>query len=190
MLENNDYSPNLIIEYLDNDRIRIAEELHDNTIQNLVHIIQKIEVSQKYLEKDTKKVHVELDNVISYAKETIQELREIIYNIKPMSLSDFNFTQTIQQLKEELEIVNKNKLNITYDIQYIENIEETYVLTIYRVIKECCVNAIKHSLGENIIVELKEIGDIIRISIMDDGLGINESKTKDAIEFRDRKSVV
>ena len=63
-----EYSENRmhIISVQENERKRIARDLHDTVLQNLTHILHQVELSQMYMERDTVKAKLELFDLISF----------------------------------------------------------------------------------------------------------------------------
>ena len=78
------------------DRNRIARDLHDSTVQNLTMLMHKTELCTKLLNIDNVRVMLELQTMIENIKMTIDDMREIIYNLRPMSLSNLGLAATLE----------------------------------------------------------------------------------------------
>jgi len=157
------------------DRKRIARELHDSTIQNMVCLIHKIELASKYIDIDPIRAKLELSSIKKYIHENIDEIRGFVYDLRPMSFDDLGFDVLLKQYFDELDHLYEN--DIDYDISAdFSNLDEDYLLTIYRIIRECCMNSIKHSDGGKLSVILSNQDEGLHILISDDGKGFDLSE--------------
>lgn len=171
-----------IINIQENERKRIAEELHDSSIQNLTHLIHMIELSMMYIDKDFIRAKLELENCIKLLKSTINEMRDTIYNLRPMAFDDLGFKKSIDELVTNVRKESKN-IEIEYNVCEL-NIENNLLLvTIYRIIKEILVNASKHSNGNKIILNVTVEDKNCIIYIKDNGKGFS---FEDLDEKRDK----
>ena len=87
----------VIINLNEMDRKRIARELHDSTNQNMVCMIHKIELASRFIDTDPIRVKLELGTIKKYLKENIDELRNLVYDLRPMSFDDLGFEVLLKQ---------------------------------------------------------------------------------------------
>jgi len=160
------------LEMQEKDRQRIAMDLHDNTVQNLTHLIHKIELCSKFMDQDLLRSKLELADISKNLRDTIQGMRDIIYELRPMSFDDIGFTDLMLRLKEQL--AGKSKYEISFTISNNLIISDSLMLmTLYRIINECCWNSIKHSNGTKLEVNVSYENNVITITIEDDGVGFD-----------------
>ncbi len=170
-----------ILDVRETERQRIAKDLHDISLQNLSHLIHKIELSSIYIDNDPIKAKLELATVEKELRHIIEEMRTVIYNMYPVSLEDLGLKITIEK---SLNLMNKDgKFTLETDIEDVSCENELIQLSLLRLVQECCRNAIKHSKGDKLFVSLKrnENGYYI-IKIKDNGLGFQE-KEMDESDF-------
>ncbi len=170
-----------ILDVRETERQRIAKDLHDISLQNLSHLIHKIELSSIYIDNDPIKAKLELATVEKELRHIIEEIRTVIYNMYPVSLEDLGLKITIEK---SLNLMNKDgKFTLETDIEDVSCENELIQLSLLRLVQECCRNAIKHSKGDKLFVSLKrnENGYYI-IKIKDNGLGFQE-KEMDESDF-------
>lgn len=177
-LDNLDYNM-VVLNFLEKERQRIAGELHDTSLQNMSHLIHNIELCSLYIDKDPMKAKLELLGISKGLKDTINEIREMIFDLRPMSFDDLGLKDTLERMF--LIINHEKKIKIISDIDDIYSENQMTLLSIYRIINECVRNAIKHSNCSIIEVVLKEINNQYEISIKDDGIGfdVENSYNKD-----------
>ena len=162
-----------ILETQEYERQRIARELHDTTVQSLASMIHRIELCKKLTEIDPNRCKLELHSLTNMAKNTIQDMRRIMYDLRPMSLDDLGISAAIEQ---ELEFFRREHPNIKFSCKMKGNFERVLPivsLSMFRIMQEACNNSIKHSGAEHIDIEIiYELGEI-HMEISDDGCGFN-----------------
>lgn len=175
------YDERKILEMQEKDRQRIARELHDSSVQNLTHLIHMIELSLMYIDKDSIRAKLELEDCIKILKSTVEEIREVIFNFRPMSFDDLGFKQCIENFISDSKIKYK-KSEIEYQILNLTDIEwkninkqeiNLFLLSVYRIIQEAINNALKHSDADKITLIVGTKNDKCYININDNGKGFN-----------------
>ena len=161
-----------ILESHENERARIAMELHDSVVQNLTSLIHKTELCTKLADKDTIRTKLELQTMISTLKSSINEIRSIIYNLKPMSLDDLGLKVTLERYIKQLSIYSDFAVTLNIeDESFEENLSNIIAVNLLRIIQEACNNAIKHSKGKRIDINITNEEDNLIVKITDDGEG-------------------
>ena len=168
-----------ILDAQENERQRIARDLHDNSLQNLTYLVHKVELSSLYIDEDPVKAKLELATVEKGIREVIEGIRNDIFALRPMSVDDLGLKETIEKL---IAVVNQDmRFKIITDIDEIttaqsDSVEYMRLISIYRIIQECLQNAIKHSGGNEIVVKLKDRGNVYQVIVQDNGKGYNVSE--------------
>lgn len=174
-----------IIDVQEKERQRIARELHDSTVQNLTHLIHKIELSSMFIDQDKIRSKLELESCIKILKTSIEEIRETIFNLRPMTFDDLGFRQCVENLIANIKLNYRNcevELNIfdldRYDWK-IKNKKSInlFLVTVYRIIQEAISNIIKHSEADKIVLDIKCIDSDCVIIIKDNGKGFSVEET-------------
>lgn len=157
------------------ERQRIAKDLHDISLQNLSHLIHKMELSLIYIDKDPIKAKLELATAQKELRQIIEEMRTIIYNMYPVSLDDLGLKITVEKF---LNLINKDyKFSMETDIDNVSCENRIMQISILRLIQECCYNAIKHSKGDKLFISLKRKKNRFYVKVKDNGLGITEKQS-------------
>lgn len=164
----------IVLELQENDKKRIASDLHDITVQELVHIIQKTELCMKYLNQDPNRVNLELASTIQLLRSSIQNIRNIIYDLRPMSFDDFGFSEAVRRLAEDM--MNNSHFMIQADVDEFDDRNENEFLSLYRSISELVRNSIYHSEGTKIDISVKKIDGQIVVHVKDDGKGYDPER--------------
>ena len=165
-----------ILDAQEKERQRIARDLHDTSLQNLTHLVHKVELSALYIDEDPVKAKLELATVEKLIHTVIEEIRNSIFALRPISLDDLGFKETMEKL---ITVLNQDmQFQISVDIDPIaldQSNPSSYIrlLSIYRIIQECVQNAIKHSGGTEIRVAVKEDVDFYHLCVYDNGPGFD-----------------
>ena len=151
------------------ERQRIAGELHDTIGQSLLIIKNRVALAQMDIdEKET--VEDQLSELSQSAGAAIEECREIAYNLRPYQISRFGLSKTLHgifmRINEITEIEAEAK---------IENIDGLLSaeaeINVYRIVQECVNNIIKHSGAASALLSIKRDGEEITVLIRDNGKG-------------------
>lgn len=160
-----------VFEVQDIERKRIARDLHDSTVQNLTNLVHKTELCTELLDKDVVQVRLELTSMIQVIRDTIEEMRKIIYDLHPMSIDDLGIVTTIRRYAEQLDASNET-LDVDVSMENEERtIDSITSFTVFRVLQEACNNIIKHANATMILISLKFSEKKITLTVEDDGIG-------------------
>lgn len=179
---NNEINNFSILDVRERERQRIAKDLHDITLQNLTHLIHKIELGSIYIDKDPIKAKLELATAEQELRQIINNMRTVIYNMYPVSLDDFGLKVTIEKM---LALIKKKyDFIVESDIDDVSCENKLIQISILRFIQECYYNAIKHSQGNKLYISLKEHDKNFFLKIEDNGIGFDKEKAdKDDCHF-------
>lgn len=169
-----------ILKIQERERQRIAMELHDTSLQTLAHVIHQVELASMYMDKDIVKSKLELAEVKQNIKIVIEEIRDRIFDLRPMSFEDLGIKETIQRF---IDHVNKNHaFKIHTDICDIDTDYYLVLTNIYWIIQECVSNAVKHSGGDEIYLKCFSKNKTCYIEVEDNGRGIADEKNENDVQ--------
>lgn len=164
-----------MLEIQEMERQRIARDLHDSVVQNLTNIVHKVEFSSMVMDKDPIKAKLEMKTIEKNVRDVIQEMRNVIYNLRPMSFDDIGIETTVE--RELARLQNNSGIKFKYSTSgEFGTINPVIELTLFRIIQEACNNAIKHSKATEISVSITHLKDSISLKIKDNGCGFDTSK--------------
>lgn len=163
---------NRLIEQQELERQRIARELHDTTVQNLAALIHKIDFCSQILNSDIIRVRLELEIIKQTIKDSINGIREIIYNLRPMTFDDMGIDETLKQVVEQLQKGFDTKIILETEGESY-SVSQVIQLTIMRIIQEAVNNCKKYAKAEMIDIILTYKKNEISLVIMDDGVGFD-----------------
>lgn len=154
------------------ERQRIARELHDSTVQNLTTLIHKTELCSKLIFKDPIQVQLEMHMMSEMLRNSIDGMRDIIYDLRPMALDDLGLESALERFITQSMMHSdiKMKINISGEEKKLLPVVN---MTLFRIITEACNNAMKHAQPKNIWIFINYKRDSFFSQIKDDGCGFN-----------------
>lgn len=168
-----------IIESGENDKKNIARDIHDGPAQTLVFLTYEIQVLKKLIETmDLINAIKKVDEMSKYIHKVLEEIRHIIYDLRPMSLDDIGLIPTIENYIKEF---NRSRgLSIVFDLKgdkgLIQKLPNTFSIAIFRIIQETLNNIYKHAEAKNVRITIKSLKNLIKLEISDDGKGFDVDK--------------
>ncbi len=169
-----------IIEAQEEERKRVAREIHDGPAQSMSNIVIKAEICERLLDKDIDNARKELQNLKKIMRDSLQEVRKIIYNLRPMALDDLGLLPTL----ERYVISFKEETGIDVQLRSIainEEIKPVISLAVFRIVQEALNNVLKHAQAKRVSILLEHVNKKLNILIADNGVGFDTEDVK-AIE--------
>jgi len=153
---------------LEEERQRIARELHDGVGQNLLLFRLKLQqLEQLVLEKIDKK---EYDILVESIENSISELKNISHVLKPKILEELGLSPALRILCQR--ISRESGICGSIDIPgKEERFNNKLEITLYRLIQEALNNIVKHSKAKIFNIQLLNSDKSIKLIISDDGVG-------------------
>ena len=161
-----------IIEAQEEERHRVARDIHDGPAQSLANVIMKAELCERLLDVDKEKVKDELGNLKSVVRITLKDVRKIIYDLRPMSLDDLGLIPTLERYISIFE--EDNGISVTLKTYGSFNgLGAPIQITIFRIIQESLSNIRKHSKANSASIVIERSMVKLNLSIVDDGIGFD-----------------
>lgn len=151
------------------ERQRIARDLHDTLGQRLSMIGLKSDLARKLIHKDPEKARHELKDVQQTARTALNEVRKMVSQMRGIRIKEeiIRVQEILQAAGIEFEFIQDESLN---DISlFYENI-------ISMLIKEAVNNVVKHSKATRCIIEISQSEEDINLMIKDNGIGTTPDK--------------
>jgi len=155
---------------LEDERQRIARELHDSIGQNLYLIRLKLQGDGESVERSLS--NDDLKTLLNSVEISINELKEIIFNLKPKILDEMGLGISLKMLAQK--ISKETGISGTVDIYGAdERFDKKLELTSYRLAQEALSNIVKHSKAKVFNIQLVNKSDSLKLIISDDGIGFD-----------------
>lgn len=162
-----------VLQGQEEERRRISRELHDETVQDLVGLVQRIELYRGALEQNPETARRRLDDLQSLAEQAVADVRRMSNDLRPSILEDLGLSAALQALSDELahdlpqarahcEIVGDER-----------RLAPELELTVFRVVQEALNNVRKHARSAtqvHVTLYFESWG--VLVTIEDDGPGL------------------
>lgn len=165
------------------ERKRIAREIHDGPAQSLANVVLRTEIVERMLGKqEIEMVQHEVLDLKSQVRISLEEIRKTIFNLRPMALDDLGLVPAVRKFIHDFE--DKLKLHTSFEVKGKElRLSSAMEAAIYRLVQEAFTNAAKHASPTYVSCSLLFGPEQIRLVIKDNGVGFNmrslESKAKE-----------
>lgn len=161
-----------VIQIQEEERRKVAREIHDGPAQSIANLVFRVELIENLLDKDINKAKAELTELKSLVRSSIQDIRKIIYDLRPMSLDDLGLIPTLASYIDKFVKETGIEINFTI-IGNQKRLSNTYEVTIFRIVQEALNNIFKHARARSGKVRLEYGLDNINLLIIDDGIGFD-----------------
>ncbi len=158
-----------LIEQREEDRLAIARNIHDGPVQNLTSLLFNVQVAKE--EITDPQLMYEMNQIVMNVKQAVEDLRHLIFEIRPPSVIRFGLARAIRFHAGELDEQNTG---IKLELDLKENgirLSEFACLALYRIYQEAITNLLRHSRASQAWVRLDYEGDNLLLEISDNGRG-------------------
>ena len=159
----------------EDERKRIAMELHDDICQrltamrlNLTVLQDDVQSRKKLLEKRWQAIKKEIDNVAT-------EVRRISSNLRPSALDHFGLVTALRLICSEMERVHGLRTEFQTSASLKQHYNPQTEIAVFRIAQEALTNCVKHSGVKSAEIRLEQNGKILEFSVSDQGKGFDES---------------
>jgi signal transduction histidine kinase len=153
------------------ERKRISRDLHDETAQELVGLMQRIDLCRLSAEENTQ-LTVALDELSDLTDRTLEGVRRMSRALRPLILEDLGLVPAVQAMAEELEEQLPEGRVFCEVIGDEQRLAPEAEVSAYRIVQEALTNVRKHAFtATRVYVTLQFEPQMLRISVEDNGQG-------------------
>jgi len=158
-----------LIESQEQERKRLAHELHDSLGQSLQVIKGRTQLGSRETSNPAQcaQQFKEIDDTVSRA---IREVRAISHALRPAELDQLGLTKAIEWMVENVSATSA--ANFGSELENLDGVFSPEMeISLYRIIQEGLNNVVKHAAATQVILELKRESNTVRFSLLDNGRG-------------------
>ncbi len=157
---------------VDEERTRIACEIHDGLVQTLVGVNLKMERVRELVPEDPTKCLAMLNQTTVQLKHAIQEARQVVYNLRPGQYDHLAFIPALSNYLKAYEREHRIRTEFegTGDESRLESKTKVFV---FRMVQEALSNVAKHARATKVMVKVQLKGDILEAKVSDNGQGFD-----------------
>lgn len=159
------------------ERQRIAAELHDGLSQSLAIIRQRATICLQ-AQGDAERQQEQMEEIAEAATAVIDEVRDIIYDLRPVQLDRLGLTNSLREMLEK--VGRAHGLTIEHELDDLAGrLPKESENSLYRIVQEAVNNIVRHAQARRATVQLKLQADGLRLVVADDGRGFIPDATRD-----------
>jgi two-component system sensor histidine kinase DegS len=171
-----------VIEAQENERRKISRLIHDGPAQALANFILQTEIAMRLFDIEPDQARVELDNLKEAATSTFAQVRDFIFDLRPMMLDDLGLIPTVRRYVEAYK--EKTGLDITLTIAGSERRLESHIEVIcFRALQEILGNIRDHAQATQVKVAAYLEDNEVRVTTEDNGRGLRGDFETDDSDF-------
>lgn len=160
------------------ERKRISREIHDGPAQSMANLVLRAEIAERMLAKrEYGLVQDELGDLKAQVRSGLEEIRKIIFNLRPMALDDLGLVPTLRKYVQDFE--EKSRIRTTFDTVGKEiRLASAMEAAIYRLVQEAYTNALKHAEASFVSLHISYQPHMVKLDIKDNGCGFNVAQVE------------
>jgi two-component system sensor histidine kinase UhpB len=159
-----------IINAQEEERKRIARELHDETSQVLTSLLISLAILEESVQ--TEEARQRISDTRSLAHQTLRAIRSLSIDLRPSALDDLGLLPALRWYLKEYQ--QKCPIEVEFHSTGLKDRLPTEMETaLYRIVQECLTNTARHSHARKAIVSLKEESNAVYGTIIDNGDGFD-----------------
>lgn len=174
-----------LIDGEENERRRIAQELHDGLNGDLSAIKYRLSTLE---ESGLSAIDAEnLIKVIDMIDESCAQVRSISHNLMPTSILEYGLIETIREYCIKINTSDTFKIDFQFFGNYIA-LSKKIETVIYRIIQELVTNILKHSKATEAMIQVNYREDELFITVEDNGIGFNKNAVSTGLGLKNIKT--
>ncbi len=167
-----------VIKAQEEERSRVAREIHDGPAQSMSNVVLKAEICEKLIDINLDQARSELKHLKKIVRDSLKDVRRIIYDLRPMSLEDLGLLPTLQKYVESFSL--ETGIEVSFHRRGLDMAidDKNLNLTIFRVVQEALNNVRKHSEAKTADVRVEFTPVSVALKVSDTGKGFNTNRMK------------
>ncbi|MGC9356244.1 MAG: PAS domain S-box protein [Anaerolineae bacterium] len=156
------------------ERHRLARDLHDAVSQTLFSASLIAESLPRLAEKDPLQIESGLQQLVRLTQGALAEMRALLLELRPRALVDAAFPDLLRQLTEAIN--SRTRVEVSLEVEGEErSLPPEIQIALYRIAQEALNNVLKHARATKVSVHLINRSDGVELRIKDDGRGFEKS---------------
>ena len=178
-----------ILESQENERRRVAQELHDDTIQTLLVIANRAQALISSGDDDMREAKSNIEWVRDATLQTAEDVRRISLDLRPSILDDLGLVPALRWLVDRMN--KESDINIRILVNGVERkLSPQVEITLFRVVQEVLNNVKRHSKAKEAAITLEFATECLKITIEDNGQGFRPPKNFDELAAKGKLGLI
>lgn len=178
-----------IIQAQEEERRRVAREIHDGPAQSIANVVFRTEYVESMMESNLTVAKKELKDLKTQVRNTLHDIRKIIFDLRPMTLDDLGLIPTLRRYIEKYH----EESDIHVDLLMIgaeQRLPQSMEVTLFRIVQEALNNIHKHARTKTAQIKVEFLRDSVNAVIEDKGVGFDLEQVMARIVERDNYGLI
>lgn len=173
-----------VIKAQEEERRRVAREIHDGPAQLLANVVLRIDVCQRLVDQDLQRLRDELHQLKDLVRVSLQDVRKVIFDLRPMALDDLGLVPALRSYLKDYQERSGILPELVVAGQ-ARRFTQAFEVAVFRLVQEALNNVWKHAQAEHAWVVLEFSDAAIRLVVKDDGVGfaLSEARSEGSNRF-------
>ena len=163
-----------VIKAQEEERRRVAREIHDGPAQTLANIVLRLEIAEQLLEFNPTRIKAELSDLKNLVRSNLHDVRRIIFDLRPMTLDDLGIVPAISKYLDNFQANYGIKCEFLIEGQE-KRLHPALKVALFRLVQEGMTNVAKHANSSKVDISLIYQEDRTIARIQDYGKGFEVS---------------
>jgi signal transduction histidine kinase len=160
-----------VVSAQEEERRRLALELHDETGQALTSILLGLKaIGGAQSKEDAERAEADVRALVVQA---LQDVRALAVELRPSALDDFGLGPAVERLAHTF--ADRSGIETTVETHLDARLPPELETTLYRVVQEALSNVVKHAAAQHVSIVIAQRGGVVAATVDDDGHGFNEA---------------
>ncbi len=155
----------------EDERSHLAHELHDEAVQALIALDQRLQMVERTAKRDPQAALAKLIELRTMTATTIEDVRRVIRDLRPIYLEDLGLVPAVEMLAQSMSRPDGPIVTLSVEGE-IRRLTPERELALYRIVQEALNNVVKHAQAKQARVKLKQ-DHALHVSVVDDGVGFD-----------------
>ena len=176
-----------ILDTQEETRKKLARDLHDGPTQSVAVIAMRLNIARKMLETNSKEAGDEIAKVEELARHTTQEIRHMLFTLRPLVLETDGLTAALQSMADKMRDTFQQTVKVEIDPAIEKQLEIAKQTVVFYLVEEAVNNARKHANAAIINVSLHYLpndNSLALLEICDNGVGFDVKSVTSSYEKR------
>ncbi|MGE5542193.1 MAG: histidine kinase, partial [Bacillota bacterium] len=161
-----------VIRAQEEERRRVAREIHDGPAQALASMAMRLELCEKVFDSEPERAKSEIADLKRMARSSLQDVRKIIFDLRPMALDDLGLVPALRTYVAAFE----DRTGVRVELKVLgeeRRLSPPLEIAIYRLIQESLANVAKHANTSEAWVNVEATDKCVRVVVRDKGEGFD-----------------
>ena len=166
-----------IIRAQEEERRRVARDIHDGPAQSFANIVMRAEFCLKLMDVNPDQVRDELQDLMLLVRGSLEDVRKIIFDLRPMSLDDLGLLSALKRYVEQY--MDDYSIHVELNVIGRERrVDSSLEIALFRIVQESLTNVRKHSGAPEVVIKIEYREDKLNLLVRDNGCGFHVEKVK------------